>query len=115
MPIYRVLKDLSFGEKVVNAGAFLPHTRFKPENIAILEERGAIARINPPPLHIIPGWSTRAAKLNKAGIQNAEQFLEGDINTLAESAGVSVETVAKWQTELSTHWLNTPDNGCGCS
>lgn len=66
---------------------------------------GAVARIAAPPLTVLRltstnAWANHAAKLAKAGIVDAEQFLESDPERIAETLRVKVETAQQYLDEV---------------
>ncbi len=78
------------------------------KTIEILEQRGAIARIAPPPLIELPGWKTRAAKLEKVNILDAEQFLEAEEGLLIDAMKARTSLIRGWKEEV-TQWLTIPE------
>jgi hypothetical protein len=101
MPLYRALTKLSSG---VDCGQLTRLEHLTPEQIAKLEQVGAVARVAAPPLSELPDWASRAGKLAKAGIQDAEQFLDAEIPVISRALHVKAETAARYQDEVKA-WL----------
>jgi len=112
--MYRLLKPLAFGERIVPVGA-VKRLGLDDEAIEKLLHRGAIAPVNMPPLREIPLWKSRAAGLLKIGILDADQFLEAPNKILAEHLKVEPSAIEEWKAEL-LRWLipTTEDGGCHC-
>ncbi len=108
MSLYRVLEPLSKRETVYRPGQVLRLEWLKPEQVEILVQKGAVSRLQPPPLHVLPGWKLRAAKLQKQGVTNVEQFLEMDSEELAGRMEVQPKTIEGWKAEAWT-WLVIPE------
>ena len=104
--MYRILHKLDVGkDRVLHPGSFNRLEWLDDAGLARLEQKGAISRVNPPPLAVLPGWSRRAKKAQEvAGVENAEQLLEADNQTLAEKMEVQPDTVARWKDEI-VGWL----------
>lgn len=101
MKYYRALKDLSNGYK---RGECAPASAFKPDKIDVLLAAGAIGLLAGPPLYQLPGWKVRAEKLVLTGVTMVHEFLDGDVERMAEAAGVQPKTIEKWQAEV-VKWL----------
>jgi len=109
MPIYRTLKPMSKGfHKIIPTGSVLNINWLNDEQLAKLEQVGAIARLQAPPLHKLPGWNLRSKKLRAAGYMNAESFLEADNVELAERLEIQERTAQRWKEELVDRWLVVP-------
>jgi len=108
MAMYRVLHKLSIGKgRVLHPGSFNRLEWLNEQGIERLTTKGAVSRVNPPPLAVLPGWSRRAEKAREVSggkILDAEQFLEADDATLAEWMAVKATTVARWKSEI-VKWL----------
>lgn len=101
--IYRVLKPLSTGHKV---GDLSDGNEFKDEIIDILLNVNAISPIQSPPLSEIPGWRTRAEKLEKIGVITVQDFLEADPNMIKDLFNYkTLYSTRKWMDELKT-WVS---------
>ena len=106
MVMYRLMKNLIFGERIVPRGS-IKRLGLDDEAIAILLERGAIALISSPPISEIPLWGKRAKKLEGAGILLVEHLLETNEAKIAEHMGATKEMVQAWKKELAS-WLQPP-------
>lgn len=96
MALYRALSRLS---GVAERGALTPLAHLTPEQIGKLERTGAVARVSPPPLSELPGWSARAGKLAKVGIVDAEQLAEVDTQLIRSALRVKEETARRYKQE----------------
>ena len=114
MPIYRTLKPLSRGmNKRIRRNAIVNINWLNAEQIAKLEQVGAISKLAAPPLPKLPGWKLRAKRLRVVGIGTVEQFLEADPATLAEQIDADKRTVQKWRDDL-LRWLVIPEESRCC-
>lgn len=123
MALYRIMSNLAFGSKlvprgsirrIVEKGARTPKLdgilAMSAERITKLEERGAISRVNVPPLTEIPGWEKRAEVLLPVGIVDIEQFVEHDDAKLAKLLDMKTVVIAGLKKDLM-QWLQ-PAEGC---
>ena len=106
MVMYRLMKNLIFGERIVPRGS-IKRLGLDDEAIAILLERGAIALIASPPISEIPLWGKKAKKLEEVGVLLVEHLLEADEAKIAEHMDVTKEAVQAWKKELAG-WLQPP-------
>jgi hypothetical protein len=98
--LYRVLRDLSVGDEVYAAGSVYTLATIKESSITVLLHRGAIRQVIAPPLAQLPGWTTRAKRLDeKLGLKNVYDLLDTDPKAIATVMRVTPETVEKWQVE----------------
>ena len=116
MATYRVLPGhtlaLKHGETAPEGSIVrLPWLEKDPAGIQALMDKGAIARVSPPPLGVLPGWKIRSQKAQRFGIEDAEQFLEAGDADLARWMGAKEETIRKWKKEL-TGFLIAPRGKC---
>ena len=74
------------------------------KQIAKLMQRGAIRRIQAPPLAELKGWSRRAEKLSVLEIVTTEDFLDADPEWVAKEMRVKLETVQRWTREIEA-WM----------
>src|SRR5512139_3194419 len=111
--LYRVLRNIrTGGGAIVLSGAFLKSDSYAPESLAKLCEVGAIAPLHAPPLMALPGYELIAERLAPAGIINADQLLECDIDMTARQTDTPASTLRKWQAEV-TEWLTIPSRAGG--
>jgi hypothetical protein len=109
MPVYRTLKSLSKGfNRVIPAGTVVNINWLDDEGLDRLVQVGAIAKVQAPPLHKFPGWVTRSKRLNKAGVNSVESFLEADDDWLAGKVGLKTPTIVRWKAELIDRYLTAP-------
>lgn len=105
MVIYRVLRPLSRGEKVIPAG--------KPTMLDWLNEAqrekliqvGAVSELRAPPFEEFPGWKGKAKRLEKAGIRDVAEFLSSDNEVLAKALRCRLATVQKWKREIQAYLM----------
>ena len=102
MTIYRALVALEKGNKIIQAGGFLREHEWSIELINKLVEMGKVSRVSAPPLMQLPGWKLRTKKLERAGIQDADQFLEATNESLSQIMGASIESIEKWKSEVTS-------------
>lgn len=110
MPMYRVLRDLSGknGERIAQLGQLSSLPSVKPGSISVLLQVGAIAEVQPPPLSILPGWATRAKRLEALGIITVNDFVDAETDTLRRMFRASALTIEGWKEEAK-NWLAAPD------
>jgi hypothetical protein len=108
--MYRVLHRLNVGKgRILHPGSFNRLEWLNERGVERLTAKGAISRVNPPPLAVLPGWSRRAEKITEVAggeITNAEQFLEADDEKLAEWMKVKPAVIKRWKGEIMK-WLTT--------
>lgn len=97
MTLYRALTKLS---GVCQRGDLTTLAHLTPEKVALLVSRGAVAPVAAPPLAALPGWTSRAGKLAKVGIEDAVQFVQGDPALLARVLHVKAETIDRYRESL---------------
>ncbi len=115
MALYRVVYRLSVGNGYIEEGEIVPETLFSADTLEKLLNKHAVSRVSTPPLAELPGWETRARKLQAAGIRDVEQFLEAKIETVVSVCKTSRSNVERWRGELQTLILPPPRDGCeGC-
>lgn len=112
--LYRVLKDLSFGDQTVPRGGLVRGSKLAAGTAERLVERGALAPVAAPPVEVLPGWKTRAKRLAAIGLVDAAQVVEADPAEIARSVGVQVVTAEHWQSDAEA-WLRgkTPSQAGG--
>lgn len=109
MAYYRILRDLSKGNKIIKIGQITSLSGLPQATLDRLAEVGAIAEVSPPPLSELPGWQTRAAKLEATGIITATQFLElKDYELIKKLFRVKDETIEAWKKQITDIWLSPP-------
>lgn len=103
--MYRVNRRLSRGEKKpIEPGSIIEIQWLPDDKIQKLINCGAVTRIAPPPLDVLPGWERRAVKLEKMGITNVVQLLTASVDEVAAHMKVKPATVLKWMDE-ARNWL----------
>ena len=81
--IYRALRDIDTGKRLIKAGWIFPSRYLTERNAAILLQKDKIAEASLPPLKALPRWKSQSAKLAKAGIVTAGDFIEASDADLA--------------------------------
>ncbi len=109
--LYRTLRSLNHAGVRIPRDSVISPT-WPQATLDRLLEVGVIARVAAPPLTEIPNWKTRAKKLARHDVTDAEQFLEADDALLARWLGVKPATVERLKTEVS-RWLQ-PEKDEGC-
>ena len=103
--MYRALKSLHRAEgKIIEVGKPTMLEWLTEAQIAKLIERGCVAKLHPPPLAELPGWKTRAKKLESQGITDAAQLLMCDDAKLAKALRVQLAMAKKLKQDVEG-WL----------
>lgn len=99
--IYRLLDNLSYKDgRFLDKGTLQRLDDLSERIIALLLERGAIAIPATPPLATLPGWETRAKRLERGcGIVTIMQLLDADLGRTATALRTRAETIKAWQAE----------------
>ena len=105
MALYRVRADISMGKRTLHRGEIVRGSTFRADAITVLVRRGVLSEVAAPPLAVLPGWKTRAARLRRAGIVSLSDFLEADDAELAKAMRCKPPELATWRTEVEG-WLN---------
>lgn len=102
MPLYRIVQNLELGRDgtTIPAGTIDRLPTISARGIEVLTRRGVIALVQTPPLAVLPGWKTRAKRLEPAGIVTVDQFLDAPIDDIAALLSVIPGTVARWHAEI---------------
>lgn len=99
------------GRLFIKQGSLFDGKILMSESIAILEMQEHISRVRFPPLGVLPGWKSRAAKLEKAGIETADQFLETEPEAIAQAfSNITAETARQWQAALIEMFTSPASN-----
>lgn len=107
MVLYRVLQNIAWGGREVKRGGMDTLLGMSAKSLRVLQERGAIAPVIPPPLSALPGWSIRANRLAKVGIVTVLDLLEAEMETVKAACRVSDATAERWKAE-ARGWLTGP-------
>lgn len=102
--MYRVLDDITImgSGKRIPKGTVSALDEITEESLRILLAKGVIAKIAPPPLEVLPGWEHRAARLEEAGVKDAEALVAHDDTELAKQVGVRPSTIKRWKREAES-------------
>jgi len=100
MQMYRALVNLDKGGVIIEKGSIFPESGFQPAAINRLYLLNKIAPVSAPPLNELPGWKTRAKKLEKVEITQPSEFLAADDDELAETLDLDVEKVELLKQDL---------------
>ena len=105
--LYRALKDLGKGKRIIYRNSTFFGDELSPEAVEGLLKKGKIAEVSAPPLSVLPGFTRRAVRLQKFGIEKVDQFLEASNEELADALSVKPTTVARWKNEARS-WMEVP-------
>lgn len=109
MGLYRVHRPLSGRRNTRIAKGTIDKLEWlSDDGKQALIDAGAISIVSTPPLSILPGWKSRAAKLVELNLDNVGSFIESDVKVLAKALRVKPETVTRWQRELTDSLLSSP-------
>ena len=108
MALFRVIVRLDKGDKTIPPGAFTRLEWLKPRAQEILQSVGAVSEVGAPPLAVIPGWKTRAGKLEEVGIDDVVQFIEADTAVICQALDRKPETIEKYRAEL-LRWMTADE------
>jgi len=102
--IYRVLTKLRLSSGVIiTEGTVSPLLEISPRGKQGLLSKGAISQVRSPPLHVLPGWATRAEQFEKAGINDAATFLCADLLALSEKINIPHRVLQSYATDVLKH------------
>jgi len=106
MALYRVLKNLSTGDK---KGEIVDGDLFK--SLDILVARKALTPVSTPPLSELPGqaWVKRAEKLATIGVITVQDFIDADDKILAKQLKYKSTAVIKKLKTAALEWLKPPE------
>jgi len=110
MAVYRVLRSLDRGSRIIEPGQIIQIDWLSPENVGRLETVGAVAQVHGPPLVELPGWQLRSERLAGAGITTAVEFLEADSAEVEGRIEAQPGMVDKWKQDVQK-WLLPPPPG----
>jgi len=114
MPIYRVFRKLSFGNgKILQPGVY-PELNIADDVLATLIERGTVSVASTPPLAELPGWKTRAKRLETIDIVTIEQFIEANNTTLWRKLRLKLADVVQLKQELIEEYLTPREDDTNC-
>lgn len=105
--IYRALKDLDTGKRIIKQGDVFPSVWLKNRAIPILEEGGKIAPASLPPLAAMPQYKKFAKKFLELDIETAGDLLEADDMDCAKIMRVS-ESDVRMQKSILYAMFATP-------
>lgn len=101
MTIYRALRTLDTGKRLIEEGSVFPDSWLKPSSIVILTEQGKVSEALLPPVFALPPpFKAYSAKLSKAGITDAAQWMEADPAAVGKIIGVTAAKAAELQAQL---------------
>jgi len=102
--IYRLLNNLTYKDgRQLEQGTLQRLDDLSERVIGILLERGAIAIPQTPPLATLPGWETRARRLERsADIVTIMDLLDADPVRIAAMLHTRADTVKAWQHEAES-------------
>lgn len=105
--LYRILEDLwnLSTNRRIPMGSLDSLKDASKKDIQKLLDLGRISEVKPPPLKVLPGWETRAAKLEEVGITDVSQLVTADLEQVAEELDVSEEGLQE-SVEDALRWIN---------
>jgi len=106
--LYRVRVRLDKGSKTIPPGSFTRLEWLSPRAQEILQSVGAVSEVGAPPLAVIPGWKTRAGKLEEVGIEDVVQFIEADAAVICQALDRQPKTIEKYRAEL-LRWMTADE------
>ena len=86
-------------DKIIPAGVTSRLDGISHRSIAQLIGRDAIAEVSEPPLHLLPHWTARAARLAPLGINRPLQLIDADPVALSRQLRVRRQVIEEWQAE----------------
>lgn len=98
--IYRALRDIDTGKRIIKAGWIFPSSHLSERNAALLLSKNKIAEANLPPLKALPRWKSQSNKLAKAGIVTAGDFIEATDAELAKALKVTEAEIHTYKSEF---------------
>ncbi len=101
--MYRVLRPIEAGNEPIERGTLSDLKGLSEKTIKQFLDLGIIARVAAPPLSVLPGWSARIKKLEKIGVQDADQFLSADDAILASALRIGAERIDALKIEIRHH------------
>ena len=108
MALFRVIVRLDRGSTVIQPGSFTRLEWLSPRKQEVLQSVGAVSEVGSPPLAVIPGWKTRAGKLEEVGIEDVVQFIEADAAVICQALDRQPQTIEKYREEL-LRWMTADD------
>ena len=108
MALFRVIVQLDKGGTILQPGSFTRLEWLSPRKQEVLQSVGAVSEVGSPPLEVIPGWKTRAGKLEEVGIEDLVQFIEADTETLCRALERQPGTIEKYRAEL-LRWMTADE------
>ncbi len=107
--MYRILRPLEIAGEIVTRGSLRELKELSKDKLDRLLLLGLIAKVAAPPLKVLPGWTTRAAKLESFNINDADQFLTADDAILADALRTNAARIAAWKTEVRSYLTAKPE------
>ena len=103
MAIYRALRTLDTGKRIIEQGSVFPASWLKEKSITVLTEQDKIApALLPPVFAMPPPWKQYAAKLKAIEITDAGEWMEADPKVIAKVLKVSVFKAEEMRASLFT-------------
>ena len=108
MALFRVMLRLEKGNGIIQPGSFTRLEWLSPRKQEMLQGVGAVSEVGSPPLAVIPGWKTRAGKLEEVGIEDVVQFIEADTAVICQALDRQPKTIEKYRIEL-LRWMTADE------
>ena len=88
--IYRALRSIDTGKRMIPAGTVFPSSEIKQSALDVLEERGKVAKaLLPPVFAMSPPFKQYATKLKKIDVTDAGEWMEADLELVARALNIS--------------------------
>lgn len=112
MAIYRALRTLDTGKRIIEQGSVFPSSWLKERVRVALEEQEKIApALLPPVFAMPPPWKQYATKLKAAGITDAGEWMEADPAAVAKALKISTYKAEELRATLFTMFSDPRKKG----
>jgi hypothetical protein len=98
--LYRINKPITKGKQVLKKGSYSDFTWLSPKGKEILLHDNVISELQTPPLEQLPGWKTRAKRLEAFNVKTCADFLEEKTRNLASMLNLREVVIEKYRAEI---------------
>ncbi len=110
--IVRAMKNLHKNDRhIIPKGTVFHASLLTPSAVKILLHKGLLTQVSMPPLQILPVLSRHVEKLQAAGIETIEQFLEANFVDLALEADMKPKHVLSLQNKVMSEFSTPQPHG----